>query len=132
MVSLVRSLFLVSAVFAAPVAAQAVQFPSTAQGQLAAGFFSAVNSPDEEALVRFQEANFSEAALKRRSREQRQALARQLRDQAGSLTLEEIRSSGSNQLVAIARGANLPANMRLTITFTFTGSPLKIDGVQIT
>ncbi|HEX9894100.1 MAG TPA: hypothetical protein VGA78_09240 [Gemmatimonadales bacterium] len=130
--SLFRSVAFVSAVFAAPAVAQSAQFPATPQGQLAAGFFAAVNSPDETALVRFQDANFSEAALKRMSREQREAKTRQLRDQAGSLTLQEVRSAGSNQLVVIARGANLPANTRLTITFNFTsGSTPKIDSVQI-
>ena len=34
-------------VVAVPVVAQSVQFPSTPQGQLAAGFYAAVNSPDE-------------------------------------------------------------------------------------
>jgi hypothetical protein len=117
---------------ATPLGAQAVQFPETEQGRLAAGFFQAVNSPDEEALMRYQEATFSEAALKRRSREQRQALVRQLRDQAGALTLETIRAAGASQLVVTARGANLPPSQRLTITFNFTsGSPLKIDQVQI-
>jgi hypothetical protein len=128
----VRTLAVVSAVLATPLAAQSVQFPETEQGRLAAGFFQAVNSPDEEALMRYQEATFSEAALKRRSREQRQALVRQLRDQAGALTLETIRAAGASQLVVTARGANLPPSQRLTITFSFTsGSPPKIDQVQI-
>ena len=132
MASLLTSLALASVVLAGPLAAQSTQFPATEQGQLAAGFFAAANSPDEDALLRFQEANFSEAALKRRTREQRQALARQLRDQAGTLSVETIRSAGGNQLVAIARGAHLPPSQRLTITFNFTsGSPPKIDQIQI-
>ena len=132
MAALFRSLALVSVVLAAPLSAQSAEFPGTEQGRLAAGFFEAANSPDEDALVRYQEANFSDAALKRRTREQRQALARQLRDQAGALTLESVRSAGAGQLVVIARGTNLPPNQRLTVTFTFTsGSPVKIDQIQV-
>jgi hypothetical protein len=129
---MLKGLAVASVVFATPLLAQVSQFPGTPQGQLAAGFFTAVNSPDEEALVRFQEANFSEAALKRRTRDERQALARQLRDQAGALTLQEVLSASPNQLVVSAKGSNLPASKRLTVTFTFTsGSSVKIDGVQI-
>jgi hypothetical protein len=132
MASRLTSLALASVVFAGPLVAQSPEFPATEQGQLAKGFFAAANSPDEDAMLRFQEASFSEAALKRRTREQRQALARQLRDQAGALLVESVRSAGSNQLVATARGANLPPNQRLTITFNFTsGSPPKIDQIQI-
>ena len=128
-----KSLSVAALVYAMPVAAQSAQFPSTPQGKLAAGFFAAVNSSDEEALAAFQDANFSEAALKRRPREQRVALGKQLREQAGTLTLTEIKSASATQIVTTATGSNLPPGSTLTISFTFTGSGTpKIDGVQIT
>ena len=128
-----KTLSVAALVYAMPVAAQSAQFPGTPQGKLAAGFFAAVNSTDEEALGAFQDANFSEAALKRRPREQRIALGKQLREQAGNLTLKEIKSASGNQLVATATGTNLAPGAVLTISFTFTGGDNpKIDGVQIT
>jgi hypothetical protein len=111
--------------------AQGVKFPDTPQGRLAAGFIAAVNAPDEGALGRFQEANFSEAALKRRPTQVRLAQNRQIREDAGTLTPVEVRGSG-NQLVVIVTGSNTPPGMRLTVTFTFTsGDAPKIDQLQI-
>jgi hypothetical protein len=128
-----KSLSVAALVYALPAAAQSAQFPATPQGKLAAGFFAAVNSTDDEALGVFQDANFSEAALKRRPREQRIALGKELRDQAGTLTLKEVKSASTSQMVVIASGSNLPPNSVLTISFTFTGNGApKIDGVQIT
>ena len=128
-----KSLSVAALVYALPVSAQSAQFPATAQGRLAAGFFAAVNSSDDEALGAFQDANFSEAALKRRPRDQRIALGKQLREQAGTLTLKEVKSASSSQIVVTASGSSLPPNSTLTISFTFTGSGApKIDGVQIT
>jgi len=127
-----KSLALAAFVYALPAAAQSGQFPATPQGKLAAGFFAAVNSTDEEALAAFQDANFSEAALKRRPREQRIALGRQLREQAGQLTLKGVTASSPTQIVATATGSNLPASEVLTISFTFTGGGTpKIDAVTI-
>ena len=128
-----KTLSVAALVYAMPAAGQSAQFPGTPQGKLAAGFFAAVNSTDEEALGAFQDANFSEAALKRRPREQRIALGKQLREQAGTLTLKEIKSASGNQIVATATGTNLAPGAILTISFTFTGGDNpKIDGVQIT
>jgi hypothetical protein len=130
---LLQSLSVAALLYALPAAAQTGQFPGTPQGKLAAGFFAAVNSSDEEALAAFQDANFSEAALKRRPRDQRIALGKQLRDQAGQLTLKEIKSASANQIVATASGSNLAPGAILTISFSFTGNDTpKIDGVQIT
>ena len=111
--------------------AQKAQFPDTPQGKLAAGFFAAVGAPDETALARFQEANFSEAALKRRSPEERLERNRGIREQVGALSLLEVKSATETQLVVTARGANA-ADYVLTVTFTFTAGPApKIDAVQI-
>lgn len=110
--------------------AQQLQLPDTPQGRLAAGFFAAANSPDEDALNRFQEANFSAAALRRRSPDQRAAYNRQLREEAGALTPVEVRSASASQIVLLARGSNLPG-VTLTITFVFTGSPPKIDRMEV-
>jgi len=115
-----------------PLAAQQVQFPDTPQGRLAAGFFAAVNATDEEALSRFQQANFSEAALKRRSPEERAARNRQLRESAGTLTVLQVQSASATQIVVLASGSVLPEGVRLSVTFGFTGGePPKIDSVQI-
>jgi hypothetical protein len=111
--------------------AQAPKFPDTAQGKLGAGFFDATNTGDEEALARFQEANFSEAALKRRTAEERKASNRQLRETAGRLTLVEVKSATASQLVVTASGSKAPGFV-LTITFSFTGEENpKIDRLQI-
>ena len=128
-----KSLTVAALIYALPAAAQTGQFPNTPQGKLAAGFFAAVNSSDDEALVTFQDANFSETALKRRPREQRIALGKQLREQAGQLTLKTIKSASDKEIVATASGSNLAPNAVLTISFSFTGSGApKIDAVQIT
>ena len=112
--------------------AQEVQFPDTPQGKLAAGFFAAANATDEEAMLKFQQANFSEAALKRRSPEERAARTRQLKEAAGVLTLREVVSSSATQIVVMASGSALPEGVRLNVTFTFTtGDPPKIDTVQV-
>lgn len=127
-----RSMMVMLAVLAPRLMAQEVQFPDTPQGKLAAGFFAAANATDEEAMLRFQQANFSEAALKRRSPEERLARTRQLREQAGALTLREVVSSSATQLVVLASGSALPEGLKLTVTFGFTGGDqLKIDTVQI-
>lgn len=118
-------------VVAAPAVAQQRTLPETPEGRLVAGFLAAVNSSDEEALGRFQAANFSEAALKRRSPEERAERNRSLREQTGGLTLVEVRSASSSQIVLVANGASLPKDVLLTVTFTFAGKPPKIDGVQI-
>lgn len=115
---------------AGPAAAQA-RFPDTPQGRLAAGFFAAVGNPDERVLAQFQEANFSEAALARRSAEERMARNRQLRESAGALTLVEVVSENDRQISVTATGANAPG-VTLMVTFTFTGGAApKIDTVQI-
>jgi hypothetical protein len=123
---------LVVAAIAVPVAAQERDLPDTPEGKLVAGFLAAVNSPDEEALAQFQEANFSEGALKRRSPEERMARNRQLREQTGGLSVIEVRSATPNQIVVVANGSNLPKDALLVLTFNFTGTPRKVDGVQIT
>lgn len=126
------SMMMALVVLAPRLTAQEVQFPDTPQGKLAAGFFAAANATDEEAMLKFQQANFSEAALKRRSPEERLARTRQLREQAGALTLREVVSSSPTQLVVLASGSALPEEVRLTVTFGFTGGDQpKIDTVQI-
>jgi hypothetical protein len=119
-------------VAASPVSGQQTELPDTPEGKLVSGFLGAVNASDEEALIRFQEANFSEAALKRRTPEERAARNQQLRQQTGGLTLVEVRSASADQIVLIASGASLPKEVQLVVTFTFTGTPRKIDTVQIT
>lgn len=119
-------------VVAVPAAAQQRNLPDTPEGKLVAGFLAAANSNDEEALSRFQDANFSEAALKRRSPEERAARNQQLREQTGGLSVVEVRSTSPNQIVLVASGVNLPKDVMLVVTFNFTGSPRKIDAVQIT
>ena len=124
---------LAAAVIAAmPAAAQQRNLPDTPEGKLVAGFLAAANSGDEEALGRFQEANFSEGALKRRSLEERMARNRQLREQTGGLSVIEVRSVSADQIVLAANGVNLPKDVLLVLTFNFAGNPRKIDGVQIT
>lgn len=119
------------AVTATGLAAQQARFPDTPQGKLAAGFFAAVGNPDERVLAEFQDANFSKAALERRSPEERQARNRDLRERAGALTLTEVVSESATQLAVTATGANAPG-VTLKITFTFTsGTPMKIEALQI-
>jgi hypothetical protein len=118
-------------VAAAPLSGQQKALPDTPEGKLASGFLAAVNASDEEALVRFQEANFSEAALKRRTPEERAARNQQLRQQTGGLTLVEVRSASDSQIVLVASGVSLPTEVQLVVTFTFTGTPRKIDSVMI-
>ena len=118
-------------VTATGLAAQQARFPDTPQGKLAAGFFAAVGNPDERVLAQFQDANFSKAALERRSPEERQARNRDLRERAGALTLTDVVSEGATQLTVTATGANAPG-VTLMITFTFTSStPIKIEALQI-
>lgn len=126
------TMLVVAAIAAVPGAAQQRNLPDTPEGKLVAGFIAAANSADEEALARFQEANFSEGALKRRSPEERMARNRQLREQTGGLSVIEVRSATPNQIVVVANGANLPKDVLLIVTFNFTGTPRKVDGVQIT
>lgn len=107
------------------------RFPDTPQGKLAAAFFAAVGNPDDRVMAQFQETNFSEAALARRSTEERLARNRQLRESAGALTLTGIVSQSDRQLVVSASGASVPG-VRLVVTFSFTaGAPPKIDAIQI-
>ena len=115
-----------------PAAAQERTLPDTPEGKLVAGFIAAANAADEEALGRFQEANFSEGALKRRSPEERMARNRQLREQTGGLSVIEVRSATQDQVVVVANGVNLPKEVLLVLTFNFTGTPRKIDAVQVT
>jgi hypothetical protein len=124
-------LLITMGVMAGDLRGQQAQFPDTPQGRIAAAFFVAANAPDDEALGRFQEANFSPAALRRRSAEHRAAYNRQLREDAGFLTPLEIRSASASQVVVVARGSNLPPGTTLTFTFTFTGTPPKVDRLDV-
>lgn len=128
----VMTMLVAAAIAAVPVAAQERNLPDTPEGKLVAGFIAAANSADEEALARFQEAHFSEGALKRRSPEERMARNRQLREQTGGLSVIEVRSATSSQIVVVANGVNLPKDVLLVLTFNFTGTPRKVDGVQVT
>jgi len=127
--------FLFALCVATPAMAQSgsASFPDTPQGRMAAGFFAAANASGADALFSFQEANFSEAALKRRPAEERRRRNVELREQVGRMTLLAVRSASDKELVVSAGGSNLPAGMSLTVTFTFTSDPsLKIDTIQIT
>ncbi len=124
-------LLALSCLYLSPVAAQAAAFPDTPQGQLAKGFFAAVNAPTVEALARFQEANFSQAALNRYPKEERLNRNRQIREQVGTLTLIDVVSSGANELVLAATVSNVPGlTVRLVFGFTEGANP-KIDGLEI-
>lgn len=116
---------------AGPASAQDAAFPDTPQGRLAESFFAAVNAPDEMTLARFQDANFTEAALKRRPTEERLARNRQLRE-GGRLALVSVVSASGNRLVVNASASNMPG-VTLRIEFGFSGgTSLKIDTLQIT
>ena len=125
------ALVVTTAMSAPSILAQSAQFPDTPQGKLAAAFFSAANSADENVMARFQSANFSDGALKRRSPEQREQQNRELRETAGNLTLKSVVSSSPLELVLTAAGDKAPG-LVLRISFRFTTGPTpKIDGVQI-
>lgn len=122
---------LIALVGAGSVSAQDAAWPDTPQGRLAAGFFAAVNAPDEMALARFQEANFTESALKRRPLEERLARNRQMRE-SGKLSLVKVVSSTGSRLVVDATASNMPGlTLRIEFGFSGGGSP-KIDTIQIT
>lgn len=108
------------------------RFPETAPGKLVEGFFRAVNAADDGALASFQEANYSDAALRRRSKEERLEWNRQLREQTGSLTLTGVESASPVELVVTATGSAAPG-VPIRIRFQFTGgSRPKIEALQIT
>jgi hypothetical protein len=114
-----------------PVAAQTTAFPDTPHGKLAAGFFAAVNAPTVEALTKFQEANFSQAALNRYPKEERLNRNQQIREQVGTLTLVSVVSSEASELVLAATVSNVPGlTVRLVFHFTDGANP-KIDGLEI-
>jgi len=116
---------------ARPATAQGAAFPDTPQGRLAEAFFAAVNAPDEMTLARFQDASFSDAALKRRPTEERLARNRQLRE-GGRLALVSVVSASGNRLVVTATASNMPGvSLRVEFGFTGGGTP-KIDTLQIT
>lgn len=111
-------------------AAQA-KLPDTPQGRLAAGFLAAVNAPDEITLARFQEANFSTAALNRKPTDVRLSQNRELRE-LGTLSVVEVAAASASSVTLILRASN-QQGLRLTLVLGFTGgdSP-KIDSVQLT
>lgn len=118
------------ALMAAPVSAQE-KLPDTPQGRMAAAFLAAVNAPDEMALARFQEANFSAAALKRRPTEERLARNRDLRE-LGTLTVTQVVSASARAIVLRITASNQPS-MTLTMEIGFTGDANpKIDTISLT
>lgn len=132
MIRSIAALALTLSVGVGSAVAQEPKFPETPQGRLGAAFFAAANAGSEESLTRFQEANFSETALKRRSAEERKASNRQFLETAGRLKLVEVKSATASQLVVTASGSKAPGFI-LTITFSFTGDEAnpKIDRLQI-
>lgn len=116
---------------ALPLAAQEASLPDTPEGRLVAGFLAASNDADEQAIARFQEAFFSADLLKRRPAEERAARNRMMRDQVGRFSVVEVRRVTPGQVAVLAGGSNLPPDVRLLLTFSFTGDPRKIDAVQI-
>ncbi len=117
-------------VSASGLAAQ-TRLPDTPQGKLTAAFLAAVNAKDEMALARFQEANFSQAALNRRPTGERLAKNRELRE-LGTLTAVSVVSSSATAVTLTITASNQPG-LTLTMIVSFTGgdSP-KIDAIQLT
>ncbi len=107
------------------------KLPDTPQGRLTAAFLAAVNAKDEMALARFQEANFSQAALDRRPTEERLSKNRELRE-LGTLTAVSVVSSSATAVTLTITASNQPG-LTLTLVVSFTGgdSP-KIDTISLT
>lgn len=106
------------------------KLPDTPQGKLAAGLLAAVNAPDEMALARFQEANFSAAALNRTPTEVRLSRNRELRE-LGTLGIVEVVAANATSVTMILKASN-QQGLTLTMVIGFTGgdSP-KIDSVEL-
>jgi D-alanyl-D-alanine carboxypeptidase len=68
----------------------AFKFSQTPQGQCAAAYFTAFNSPGESAMAAFLENNFIADALKRTTVEERVARYRGFKKEAGSLAPEKL------------------------------------------
>lgn len=129
--SRVLAVLAVAVLFAMPASAQQAELPDTPEGKLVAGFLAASNDADESTIARFQEQFFSEGLLARRPPEERAARNRMMREQVGRFSVVEVRRTTASQVVLLASGSSLPPDVRLLLTFTFTGSPRKIDAIQI-
>lgn len=106
------------------------KFPDTPQGKLAAGFLAAVNAPDEMALARYQEANFSQTALNRRPTEERLSKNRELRE-LGTLKAVEVVAASAGA-VTLRLTASNQADLTLTMVISFTGGDIpKIDAIEL-
>jgi CubicO group peptidase (beta-lactamase class C family) len=80
----------------------AVKMPDTPAGRIAAEFLAAFNSGTEKDFLEFFRRNAGQAALKRRTDEERLAMNRQMKDRLGRLTVRSIESSGDVGIILLA------------------------------
>lgn len=122
-----------AAVLAAQPQAQAkppeVRLPDTAAGRIAAGFLQAFNSGTDKEFLDFFSRNASEAALKRRTDEERLLMNRRMKDRMGRLTVRSVQASGDVGIILIvetekAGWARLEFNLE-------PGPPHKLDVIRI-
>ena len=91
-------------------------FPDTPQGRRAAAYFAAFNAAGEEAMASFLRENFTAAALKQATVEERLARYRGIKKEARSLTPEKLLRATEDEAGYLARSGQ---GELLEFTFRF-------------
>jgi len=122
-----------TAVLAAQPQAQAkateVKLPDTTAGRIAAEFLAASNSGTDKEFLDFFSRNASQAALKRRTDEERLQMNRQMKERMGRLTVRSVQASGDVGIILIAE-TEKAGWVRLEFNLE-PGPPHKLDAIRI-
>jgi CubicO group peptidase (beta-lactamase class C family) len=106
-----------------------VKLPATAAGERVAAYIKAFNSGDEQAMRSFITSNVSEAALKRRSVDERLAVYREMRGNMGTIELVKVLEVTPSTITGIFRTRSGGSSK---IGFAFeTEPPQKLLGLRV-
>lgn len=106
-----------------------VKMPDTQAGRIAAEFLTAFNSGTDQDFLEFFKRNAGQAALKRRTDEERLAMNRQMKGRLGRLTARSIESSGEVGIILLAE-TEKAGWVRLEFLLE-AEAPHKLDAVRI-
>jgi len=109
--------------------ARPVALPNTPQGRAVETYLKAFNAGDEKAFLDTQERLLNETQLKRRTREERAALYKKMRENLGTLTVERVLKA-TPLTIQVRMRANGDAESEFTFDFE-EKAPFKMSGIGV-
>jgi hypothetical protein len=106
-----------------------VKLPTTEAGERVAAYIKAFNSGDEQAMRSFMTNNVSEAALKRRSAEERVAIYKEMRGNMGTIELVKVLDVTPSMITGLFR-TRTGGSSKIGFAFE-TEPPHKLLGLRV-